>query len=403
MNAAGAARGDGLVKTLGFASAIQIIATAAALALTAIVPLVVAATGASANFVGYQISLVYVTGTLAAAASGRFIQRFGAVGVEQLCLATFALGLLCFATARLEIIALGSLVIGVGYGLQNPAASQLLAGVVTPATRNLVYSVKQAGVPLGGVLASIGVPALSAWFGWRATLAASALIPVACMIGLRVAGGGKEQAATVRRSGFLAGQQLLLRNRQLATLAFVGFFYSAVQLSLSAFAVTTLVEDAAWPLVTAGGVAAVMQLAGAAGRIGWGMVADRTGAGMMVLAALGFAGALGSVALFLAIDGPAWLQVVMLALLGCIWLGWNGVMLAEAAQHAPADRVGQATGAVLVYVFTGVIVGPASFGLVAHRVDGYALTFALYSVVAILGAAAALVMARRGARTPTPG
>lgn len=385
----------GLAKTLGFATAIQIIATTAALALTAIVPMVVTDVGLDVHFVGYQISLIYVAGTLASAYAGRTIERFGALAVEQLCLATFAIGLLCFATGRLEWMVVGSLVIGVGYGWQNPAASQLLAGVVRPHTRNIVYSLKQAGVPLGGVVASLAVPALAAFFDWRLVLGISALVPVAVLVLLHVMSSAQDRArppvrAFGQRSGFIADQKILWANPSLVALALIGFFYSAVQLSLSAFAVTTLVEDGAWPLVSAGAVAAAMQFAGAGGRIVWGFVADRLGGGMGVLALLGVFGGLGSIALLFAIDGPAWIQILLFVWLGLVWLGWNGVLLAEVARHADVDQVGQATGSVLVYVFIGVIVGPASFALVAAGLASFSATFAIYSLCGFCGAIAAL-------------
>ncbi len=388
-------RPERLGKTLGFATAIQVIATAAALALTGIVPIVVADVGLDVHVVGYQISLIYVAATLASAYAGRTIERLGALTVEQLCLATFAVGLLCFATARIEWIVFGSLIIGVGYGWQNPAASQLLAGVVTPGTRNLVYSVKQAGVPLGGVVASLAVPAIAAFIDWRLVLATSALLPLAVLALLRVMSHPKDASAAApvaqaRRSGFVADQKILWANPTLIALALIGFFYSVVQLSLSAFAVTTLVEDGAWPLVMAGAVAAAMQFAGAAGRIGWGVVADRAAGGMAVLAALGVFGGLGSIALLFVIDGPAWLQILLFVWLGLVWLGWNGVLLAEVAHHAEATQVGQATGAVLVYVFIGVIVGPASFAAVAGGLASFSATFAIYSLCGFLGAIAAI-------------
>jgi len=388
-------RSERLAKTLGFATAIQVIATAAALALTGIVPIVVADVGLDVHFVGYQISLIYVAATLASAYAGRTIERFGALTVEQLCLATFAIGLLCFATARIEWIALGSLVIGVGYGWQNPAASQLLASVVTPGTRNLVYSVKQAGVPLGGVVASLAVPAIAALIDWRLVLASSALLPLAVLALMRAMhyshdAPARTASVRTRRSGFVADQKILWANPNLMALALIGFFYSVVQLSLSAFAVTTLVEDGSWPLVMAGAVAAAMQFAGAVGRIGWGVVADRVAGGMVVLAALGVFGGLGSIALVFVIEGPGWLQIVLFLWLGLVWLGWNGVLLAEVAHHVDSTEVGQATGAVLVYVFIGVIVGPASFAAVASGWASFSATFAIYSLCGFLGAIAAV-------------
>jgi hypothetical protein len=45
--------------------------------------------------------------------------------------------------------------------------------------------------------------------------------------------------------------------------------------------------------------------------------------------------------------------------------GWNGIFLAEVARLAPSDRVAEATGAVLVASYTGLLAGPGVAGLAA--------------------------------------
>jgi len=57
---------------------------------------------------------------------------------------------------------LASMLIGIGYAFNNPASSHILKRVTPPRLRNLVYSIKQAGVPVGGILAALVMPPLSA-------------------------------------------------------------------------------------------------------------------------------------------------------------------------------------------------------------------------------------------------
>lgn len=390
--------GPGLGVTLVLTTAIQIVATAAALSLTAIMPLVVRDMAIDTHFVGYQISLIYLSGIVSAALSGKTLRRIGPGRLEEVCLLTFGLGLLCFAMASVPFLVAGSLLIGVGYGYQNPAASQLLIGITPARSRNLVYSVKQAGVPLGGVVASLAVPALGLALGWRTALAAASLVPFALILAIHLVHGQQPvDRAAIPRSSLLADQKMLFGHPALATLAFLSFLYSAVQLSVSAFTVTVLVENAGWGLVAAGTVAAATQAAGAFGRVGWGLLADRMGGGFKVLGFLGGFGAALALGLGagMALQAPAILTVALFILSGAVWLGWNGVMLAEVARQAPEGRVGAATGAALVYTFLGVLIGPSSFALIADLTGSFAAAFAIFSLFGVVGLIAVLVTRAR--------
>src|SRR3970282_215610 len=98
--------------------------------------------------------------------SGVLIRRWGALRTNQAGLAFSGIGVALMATPSLIVLAVGSVLTGFGYGLTNPAASHLLMRVTQPKTRNLVISLKQTGVPLGGVAAGLTAPTLALGFGW---------------------------------------------------------------------------------------------------------------------------------------------------------------------------------------------------------------------------------------------
>jgi MFS family permease len=282
--------GSALIRALILSTLVQMVATAAALALTAMAPIVAADLGIGAYWIGYQVSLVYFSGAVASATAGMMVRRYGPVAIEQIALATFALGFLGLAGGRLATILVGSLAIGVGYGFNNPAASHILNEVAPPAARNLVYSIKQAGVPIGAVAASLLFPPLAEVIGWRIAYLIAVAAPLALIVASRL---GRHEIASERDAGasFLASfaheQRLLWKSPPLRALAMIGLLFSVVQLSLSAFAVVLLAHDAGWTLLAAGSAAALMQAGGAIGRVVWGVVADRTGAGFLILALLG--------------------------------------------------------------------------------------------------------------------
>ena len=389
----GARKSHSLIVTLGAATLIQIVATASVLALTAIAPTVASDLGIGAYLIGYQISLIYASGMFSSAVAGTLVKRFGPVRVEQLALVCFLLGFVGIAMAHVLPIIIASLLIGIGYGLNNPASSEMLGRITPHGKRNIVFSIKQSGVPLGGILASFAFPFLSRQMDWQYALLIGAVAPLATMVLLAATHVTEPIDRSVPMGSMMKGfrdeQSIIWKNPRLRTLSFLGFAYSATQLSLSAFAVVTLVHDGGWSLLAAGSVAAVMQFFGAFGRIFWGVVADKLGGGFKTLALLGLLIGLGFASLFFVVDMPAYVQVGVLIVLGMTTIGWNGVLLAEVAHNAPEGRIGAITGGVLVYTFIGVIVGPSSFASLYMVTGHYGASFLVFSLLGFFGMVAA--------------
>src|SRR5690606_19238898 len=77
-----------------------------------------------------------------------------------------------------------SLAIGIGYGSLTPAASHVLIRFTPAHRRNVVFSLKQSGVPLGGIVAATVMPAItvSAGWQWALWLNAAAALGMALML-----------------------------------------------------------------------------------------------------------------------------------------------------------------------------------------------------------------------------
>jgi MFS family permease len=264
----------------------------------------------------------------------------------------------------------------------------MLSRVTPVERRNIVFSLKQSGVPLGGIFASFAFPFLAGHLGWHLAMLLAAALPLAAALIMVVTHDDSPMLETVKLSfgrGFVDEQTTIWVNPSLRTLSFLGFAYSAMQLSVSAFAVVTLVRDAGWTLLAAGMVAAAMQFAGAFGRVFWGVVADRIGGGLLTLSLLGLISGLCCVAFFWLAELPVVAQVGLFVLMGAISIGWNGVLLAEVARNAPQSRVGAITGGVLVYTFIGVIVGPSSFAMLYGLIGHYGASFLAFSLFGFAG------------------
>ena len=166
----------------------------------------------------------------------------------------------------------------------------------------------------------------------------------------------------------------------------------------SGFATQTVSDDFALTLVLAGIVMAVSQVASVAGRLAWGVLADRALSRRTMLGLLGLGMGASAIATLASGPGwPAWLLFLFAAVFGATAVGWNGVYIAELARIAPAGRVSEATGGCLFFTFLGVVVTPLLFNLVLQLGGGYSLAYALLGVPGL--AVGASLLLRRPGRT----
>ena len=391
-----------LAGLVALVASVQGLATFAALALSTLAPKVAPTFGVGAEIVGYQVSLVYVSAAALSTFAGLFVRRHGAGTISLTAVLIGAVGLTGLASGDLLIATVASLLIGLGYGLTNPAASHLLWRFGPSRHRNLVFALKQTGVPLGGVLAALLLPSASEIVGWQgAILVGTTLyLVLALLLWRRRPRWDEDRDPGARIHGaLLEGMRLAMRDPTLRGLSIMGLGYASAQLCLLTFVVTMLVQELGWSLVAAGGMATLTQIGGAAGRIGWSVLAQKIDRGIEVLICLGLASAL--CALLLATVTPDWPKPALAALLfvfGLCLVGWNGLYMAEMARASRPESIGLATGAVLVFSFVGIMVGPAMFATI-YKLDGsYAVTFGVMSLLPLIGAAALVPVLRGGRR-----
>ena len=383
---------------------IQAMVSMALLALPVMAPVVARALDVPTTYTGLYVALVYAGAMAASLAAGAAVARFGAIRVSQTGLLLCAAGLGLCAVPSLPAIALGALLIGLGYGPITPASSHLLA-LTTPAHRlSLVFSVKQTGVPLGGVLAGAGVPGLLLLVDWQGALLVASAANLLCAFAAQPLrqelDADRDLNASLALGRMAHPVKLVLSHPALMMLAGCSFVFSCAQLSLTTFLVVYLHETLAYSLVAAGLALSLSQFGGVVGRILWGWVADRWFGARRILALLAAVMALSAVATSLLQPAmPAILVLTVLVVFGASAVGWNGVYLAEVARQAPPGMASIATGGTLAFTFFGVVLGPPVFGAISGMFGSYR---AGYTALAIPLALCGLVLlcSRRMEATP---
>lgn len=380
--------GGGIALPLAVTFTVQTLAAFAIYCAPVMAPVAAPALGVQASAVGYYIAATYFGSMLASAVSGGWVSRFGPIRVSQASLFLCFAGLLLAASAWMPLVLLGGFVVGLGYGPATPASSVILVRTAPREIFSLVFSIKQTGVPAGGVLAGLVVPVLVLALGWQwgAVAIGAACLALALAIQpvrARYDTGLKPDARIALASAF-APVAMVLRVPGLRAMCICSFVYGGLQVALVTYLVSFLTESFALSLVVAGVVMAASQIASVVGRVGWGLLADRALGCRVVLGILGIGMGLSALAALAANPAwPAWLLVAYAAVFGATAVGWNGVFLAEVARIAPEGRTSEATGGCLFFTYLGVVLTPLLFNGVLALTGAYTTAFAVLSVPAL--------------------
>jgi MFS family permease len=327
--------------------------------------------------------IVFATGAATAVWGGVLADRFGSMRIAALVTCAVMAGMVALALLPPPaMLVIAGLMIGLAFGPETPASSALLARLTPPAKQPLVFSVRQTGNQAGAMFGSLVLPGLGLAISPTAGFAAIAIVAALSLfafLGLRRRYDHGPAGARVRPLS-LAGSLLLLRTD--ASLPF-----SAMQMTLNTYFVLFAVKHLDLGAAGAGALLAVAQGAGLAGRVGFGILVMRGAPAISLISLIG--AGMAAAAALVAIAGPQLpplLLTVVVALFGLTASGWNGVFLAEVARLAPPDRVGEATGAVLMASYTGLVMGPIVVGGIAAAA-GLPASFLVLAAAAAAGAA----------------
>lgn len=342
--------------------------------------------GVGPEHIGVYASLTYVAAMLGSLLTGGLILRFGAIRFSQGAMLLCGVGLLICAGAQWWWFLLSACILGFGYGPTTPASSHLLSRHTPMRSLSLVFSIKQTGVPLGGVFAGLFVPFLLIYFDWRAV---SVIVAMAVMSGALCLQAWRSRfdieltpSQPLLCGNVLGPLRLIFSRPALRLIAVSTFFLSGTQQCYIYFLVTYFEIAIGWSTQFAGFALSLVGGAAVIARIGWGAVADASGQSRRILGviALCMAATTLMTASFSA-AWPVWTIFTVCAVFGATGMAWNGVYLAEISRNVAPEDVGRATGGALFVTFAGVVVAPSLFGLAIDLSGGF--TFGYLSLAAV--------------------
>ena len=379
---------------LGLVTGAHTLGAVAVLAVAPLAPLLLEDLHLTRAQVGLFLPAIYLGGVVMSLPAGWLTDRFGArltLAAGQ-CL-TGALVAVAAEADRLSLMLLCLFVGGLGWAVVNPATGRAILERFPARERGFAMGIKQTGLTLGGVAASLTLPALALAHGWRVamTMAAFAsLVAAAADFALMPRDRARQVAGTAEPARF-AELGRFLGNRSLLVLLASGLALGMAQASVLAYLALFARERLGVSVVAAGGLLALVQAGGTGSRLAWGIISDRFFGGrrrpcVIINSVIGGASYLvfaSAVALPLPVIGA----VAVVAGAGAF--GWVGLFLALAAEVGGHRYAGLLTGVAVSFAWSGVLLGPPLFGALLQSTGSYGVP---WLVLALLAFAAAIAL-----------
>ena len=357
-----------------------------------------------ATHVGYVVAAQFASGIVAGLVCGTLIARAGPVRSLQIAVACAILGLVLAAGGHAALIVLFAVLVGFAHGLVNPASSHVLMQAAPPRMRSLIFSIKQTGVPLGYAIAGLILPPMLLWMSWQQALLLVSFASVTFLFLLgplrRLYDLKLRPGARISLRSLIEPMRASVSSPELRRFILGAAVFPFVQPCVTAYMVSFLTLELGYSLVAAGLVFAATNIFTVLARVLWGALADWSGSARHVLAGLGVM--MGFCCAGAALFSPDWPMAgvtTVCILWGISAVGWNGVYLAEVARLAPEGKVGLVTGGSQVYLFSGSVIAPPLFGMVAAA-TGFRFAYLLLGIAPVL--AGLLLLRSPAIRTAGP-
>jgi sugar phosphate permease len=365
----------------------------AALAVAPLAPFLLESLQLSRAQVGLLLPAVYLGGVVMALPAGWLSDRLGVRATLVLGQAlTGGMVMVAALAPGLPALLICLIVSGFGFSVANPATGKAVVEWFPQHERGAAMGIKQTGLTLGGIGAALLLPPIAERLGWpEAFLVAGALCVLSC-----VAVAALYRRPLAGSSAPMAPRPALpevaafLRRRGVLVLFVSGLALSVVQSALLAYLTLFAKETFAVSAVAAGQLLALAQAGGTLSRLAWGFVSDRYFGSRrrpgVVMTALTGAAALGLLALGPALPAPLIPALALVAGFGAF--GWIGLYFALVAEIGGPAHAGVLTGVAVAFAWSGVMLGPALFGLLLELSNGYTVPWLFVAAIAVVVAVA---------------
>lgn len=331
---------------------------------------------------------------LGLAPGGFLSDRFSERTIMSLGVASAGVAVLIasFATS-FPLIAVLFLLASIGAAFAATGGPKTIIKWFAPNRRGTAMGVRQTGVPIGGMLASVLLPSIALASDWRVAVRCVAAVAIIAAFSFWFFYRDPKGAAGVDPT---ANQPSILRSRRFLAATGCAFTLQASQACTLTYLVVDLHQTLGLSAAVAALFLATSQVGAIAGRVSWGAIGDW----------IGNRRALSSVAVVAAtccllmstVDAHSNLIAVgALCLgLGMAAMSWNAVYISLVTAMAPRRSTGSSLGTGLSLVLVGFMVAPL-FGRIADVAHSFRPAWIALAALVLIGFGLSFL-----ARTPRP-
>lgn len=378
---------------------------------------IIAELGISEAQFGLLATTCFAAAAIGSATLGRLADRHSDLSLMAFIfvLATLALLLVAVPDGFWTLVLAAGLS-GIAQSFPNGVTNRILLERVPTAKRIGWVGIKQSGVQVSQLVASVVFPVLAIGIGWRGAALTAAIIPLVLLAmtwrSLRATpllpaanpqvdttAEATDPAEAADRTADPIPDRPAGRPGMVWALAVFGLINGIGVQATNVYMPLFAVREMGFSLVLGGATAALSGVIGVIARVTWArrMAKGASGAHLLLVLALI---ALGGAILFFTAEATGWSPLLWLAVAfhGISALGVSVVLMAALMRVIPAASMASASGLVTAGMFFGFALGPLGMGVVVGSPGGFPLGWIAVGITYLLCVALALVLIRTNTR-----
>ncbi len=257
----------------------------------------------------------------------------------------------------------------------NAATGRAIMGWFDASERGLALGIRQAAVPVGGLLGAIVLPFLTVAQAYASLGAFCLLAGVVGALLIREPVGAPIKADDV---------EWTVRDGKLWRLSAVSGFYVVGQMAVLSFVVLYLHDERGLGKGEAAAVLGVVQLAAMVLRVAAGHWSDTLRSRIAPLQRIGIAMTVTLVLATVLLDGPLVLLIPAFVVAGALSMAWNGIAFTAVAELAGRARAGAALGVQQTVLSLVAVATPIAFAAVVTA-GSWTLAYGLAAAFPLAG------------------
>lgn len=312
--------------------------------------------------VGLITSAAFAGSMSIALVSGLIVDSLGPKRTMKISYAILAAGsLLAYFSNTYFILIAAYFLIGLGYGMITPATNSAIMEEYYP-NHPTPMGIKQSGVPMGTILATISLPLIVLHYSLRYSFLF--LFIVTAVIGLLIRGERNYQGKVRKDGHILRHIREILHDRTLILISILTAFLSWGQQSVFTYFVL-FVGSRNFYVLVAENLFIVLLVGSVLGRIVWPPITQKLFSGNRVINYSLIIALVAVAFLTLPLVSSSLIEIVIMAIiLGFTAVGWNSNYVTIVSEIAPKGYVGTYSGLSMMIISVGSIIGTPISGYI---------------------------------------